>query len=127
MLLPALTGFGLAELVTVRSAWPALATATVVVTVLLAVFVSRVLVPTVAVSVMMVPDAVPEPTATTTGKVLVDPGATLGLVQLMLPLVVQVHPAGTELKDTKVVLAGIASVNVAVLQLLGPVFETTWV
>jgi len=76
---------------------------------------------------MRVPDAVPEATATTTGKVLVDPGATLGSVQLMLPLVVQVHPEGTELKDTKVVLAGIASVNVAVLQLLGPAFDTTCV
>jgi hypothetical protein len=75
----------------------------------------------------MVPAAVPAVTVTTTGNVLVEPGATLGLEQLMDPVVVQVHPAGTGLRETKVVLAGMASVKVAVLQLLGPELVTTWV
>jgi hypothetical protein len=79
---------------------------------------------TVAVSLMIVPAAVPAVTVTTTGKVLVEPGATLGFVQLMPP-VVHVHPEGTELSDTNVVPVGIASVKVAVLQLLGPLLVTT--
>jgi hypothetical protein len=78
-------------------------------------------------SVMMVFAAVPAATVTTTGNVLVEPGATLGLEQLMDPAVVQVHPAGTGVRETKVVLAGIDSVKVAVLQLLGPELVTTWV
>jgi hypothetical protein len=80
---------------------------------------------TVAVSLMIVPAAVPAVTVTTTGKVLVEPGATLGFVQLMPPVVVHVHPEGTELSDTNVVPVGIASVKVAVLQLLGPLLVTT--
>jgi hypothetical protein len=43
----------------------------------------------------------------------------------MPPAVVHVHPEGTELSETKVVFAGIASVNVAVEQLLGPELVTT--
>jgi len=127
MLLPADTGFGLAVFVTLKSACPAPATPIVTVAELLFLFVSLVEVATVAVSVMMVPAAVPAVTVTTTGKVLVEPGATLGFVQLMDPVVVQVHPAGTGARETNVVLAGIASVNVSVLQLLGPVLVTTWV
>ena len=75
-------------------------------------FVSCVAVATVAVSVMMVPMGVPALTFTTTGNVLVEPGATLGLEQLMDPVVVHVHPAGTGLSETNVVLAGTASVTV---------------
>jgi hypothetical protein len=70
---------------------------------------------------------VPVLTATTTGKELVEFGATLGFVQLMEPVVVQVQPAGTVVSETNVVLVGIASVNVAVLQLLGPLLVTTCV
>jgi len=127
MLLPAATGFGLAELVTLRSACVAPATPIVTVAELLFRFVSRVVVATVTVSVMMVPATVPAVTFTITGKVELDPGTTVGLVQLMDPAVVQVHPAGTGVSETKVVLAGIASVNVALAQLLGPVFVTTCV
>jgi hypothetical protein len=43
----------------------------------------------------------------------------------MDPVVVQVHPAGTGLSELNVVLTGIASVNVAVVQLLGPLLVTT--
>lgn len=55
--------------------------------------VSRLVVVTVSVSVMMVPAAVPAFTVTTTVNVVIVPGAKLGLVQ---PAVkeVQVHPAG---------------------------------
>jgi hypothetical protein len=76
---------------------------------------------------MMVPAPVPATTVTTTGNVLVEPGATLGFVQLMDPVVVQVHPAGTGVSDTNVVLFGNASVNVAPAQLLGPLLVTTCV
>jgi hypothetical protein len=76
---------------------------------------------------MIVPAAVPALTVTTTGNVLIEPGATVGLVQLMDPAVVQVHPVGTGLSETKVVLAGNASVNVALAQLLGPELVTTCV
>jgi hypothetical protein len=127
MLLPAFTGLGLALFVTAKSAWVALATPIFDVAVLFAVFVSCDVVASVAVSVMTVPAVVPAVTFTTTGKVLVEPGATLGFVQLIDPTVVQVHPAGTGLNETKVVFAGIASVNVAEAQLLGPLFVTTWV
>ena len=124
MLFPAATGLGLAEFVTLRSAWVALATPIVTVAELSLWFVSRVDVATVAVSVMIVPAAVPAATATTTGNVLMAPGATLGSVQLMDPDVVQVHPAGTGVRETNVVLAGIASVKVAAAQLLGPALVT---
>ena len=59
MLLPALTGFGLPAFVMLKSACPADATAMLEVAVLLLVLVSLLVVETVAVSVMMVPDAVP--------------------------------------------------------------------
>jgi len=127
MFCPAFTGFGLAELVTLRSACAAPATPIVIVAVLLFRFVSWVVVATVAVSVMIVPGVAAAATFTTTGNVNVDPGATLGFVQLIDPVVVQVHPAGTGVSDTNVVLAGIPSVNVAVLQLLGPLLVTTCV
>jgi hypothetical protein len=74
---------------------------------------------------MMVPAAVPAVTLSTTGNELMEPGAKLGFVQLIEPVVVQVHPAGAGLKENKVVLAGYASVNVAVPQLLGPLLVTT--
>ena len=59
MFCPAVTGFGLAALVTLRSAWPAEATPMAMVAVLSLMFVSGVAEPAVAVSVMMVPAAVP--------------------------------------------------------------------
>ncbi len=124
---PAFTGFGLHELVTAKSASVLLATATVAVAELSFAFVSWVVVATVAVSVMRVPAATAAPTVTFTVNVPLDPGATLGFEQLIEPVVVQVHPVGTGVSETKVVLAGNASVNVAPRQLLGPVLVTTWV
>jgi hypothetical protein len=96
------------------------------VAVLLLRFVSRDVVATVAVSVMIVP--APAVTLTTTGKVLEPPGATLGFEQLMVGVKVeQDHPAGTGLSETNVVPAGMASVNVTLAQLLGPELVATWV
>jgi hypothetical protein len=62
MLFPALTGFGLALFVTLKSACAAEDTGMVTVAELLAAFVSRVVVATLTVSVMMVPPAVPAAT-----------------------------------------------------------------
>ena len=127
MVPPAFTGLGLPEFVTLKSASVFDATPMVTVAVLLVLFVSWVAEPTVAVSVMLVPAAVPAGTFTTRVNVLVVFGATLGLEQLMDPVVVQVHPEGTGVSDTKVVLLGNGSVNFAVEQLLGPLLVTVWV
>ncbi len=127
MFCPAFTGLGLHELVTARSASVLLATATVAVAELSFGFVSWVVAATVAVSVISVPAGTAAPTVTFTVNVLLDPGATLGFEQLIEPVVVQVHPVGTGVSETKVVLVGNASVKVAPRQLLGPVFVTTWV
>ena len=127
MFWPAFTGFGLAEFVTPRSASPAVATPIFTVAELSLGFVSDVAEAAVAVSVMIVPGPVPAFTLNTTGKVLLEPGATLGLLQLIDPAVVQVHPAGTGLSDTNVVFTGKPSVNVALVQLLGPPLVTTCV
>jgi hypothetical protein len=127
MFWPAFTGFGLAEFVTPRSACPAVATPIFTVAELSLGLVSDVAEAAVAVSVMIVPEAVSAFTLTTTGKVLDEPGATLGFVQLIDPAVVQVHPAGTGVIDTNVVFAGNASMKVALVQLLGPPLVTTCV
>ena len=87
---------------------------------------SRVVVVTVSVSLMMVPAAVPAFTVTTTVKVLTVPGAKLGLVQPAAKEG-QVHPAGAPLYELKVVFAGTASLKVTVAQLLGPILVTVWV
>lgn len=123
---PAFTGFGLPELVTLRSAWVELATPIVTVAELLVRLVSRLVVATVAVSVMMVPAVVPAFTFTTNVNVLVEFGATVGSEQLIAPDVVQVHPADPE-NELKVVFVGMGSVKVAVEQLLGPLFVTVCV
>jgi hypothetical protein len=62
MCCPAVTGFGLPELVTLKSACVPEATAMVEVAVLLAVLVSREVVATAAVSVIIVPAAAPAAT-----------------------------------------------------------------
>lgn len=81
----------------------------------------------VSVSVMIVPAAVPAFTVTEKTNVLIEPGARLGLVQPVVAKEEQVHPGGAPLNVLKVVLAGIASLKVTVLQLLGPLLVTTWV
>ena len=103
MLFPAVTGFGLAELETLRSASPAIEIPVVTVAELLAIFESWVELPTVTVSTIGV---VPGLTVIFNVKVVLEPGATLEFVQLIGFVVVQVQPAGIELSDPKVVLFG---------------------
>jgi hypothetical protein len=83
------------------------------------IFVSIVAEEAVAVSVMIVPEAVPAFTVYTAVMVATDPGGTLGFVHDIGAALGQVHvppPVVTAATDTKVVLAGVASVKVAVVQ-----------
>ena len=60
----------------------------------------------------------------------VEPGGTLALVQATGDAFGQVQvppPAFTTAADTKVVFVGSASLNIPVLQLLGPALVMTWV
>jgi hypothetical protein len=91
---------------------------------LLVELVSRVVVVTVSVSVMMVPAAVPAFTVKVNVNVAIEPGATLGFVQ---PVIAQVQPAGNGPYETKVVFAGTASSNTAAVHALGPELVTTCV
>jgi len=130
MLLPAVTGFGLAAFAMLRSASVALATAMFTVTELSAGLLSFVADAAVAVSVIIVPAAKPVATVYTAVIVTVDPGGTLGFVQATGPVLGQVHvplPVVTAPTEEKVVLAGVASLNVAVEQLLGPWLVTVCV
>src|SRR5215831_1318846 len=124
MLFPAVTGSGAPTLVTLRSACPVAPTAIFTVAVLSPGTVSRVAVVTVAVSVMIVPVGVPAVTFTTNWKLVVVFGARVVMLQLRLPVPPtggseQVHVPGV-VAETKVVLAGTASVNDTVAALLGP-------
>jgi len=78
---------------------------------------------TVAVSVIIVPPL----TVYTTVSVAVEPAAILGLVQLTGGEI-QVQPgAAVVVTDENVVLAGVASVNVAAVAAAAPVLMTTCV
>src|SRR5882724_10665461 len=113
MLLPAATGFGDAESVVTMSACVASGTTSAAVALLLAAFGSATAELTLTVSLIAVPAAVPAFTFNAREK-LPDPGATLRLVQVMVPVppttgtVPQVHPAGGVI-DWNVVLAGVVS------------------
>src|SRR5271165_2408593 len=132
MLLPAVTGSGVPTSVTLRSACPAAAeTAMFTTAVLSAGFVSRVAVAAVAVSVMMVPEAVPAVTLTTSWKFAVVAGASVEMLQFTFPAaptagVVQLQLAG-QIAETNVVFAGVAWLKVTVAALLGPPFTTVCV
>src|SRR5688500_18489718 len=102
------TGSGVSAIVTARSA-DGVATVVVVVAVSLPGVGSAVAEPTVAVSVITVPPAVPESTFTTRVNTSLAEAATLGLLQLTVPVaptagVVQLHPPG-EVSEVNVVLA----------------------
>ncbi len=131
MLPPAATGFGEAEFVVTMSAWVASATTSAAVALLLTVFGSETAEPTVTVSLIVVPAAVPAVTFNIKEK-LPDPGAKLGLVQVIVPVpptagtVPHVHPAGGVI-DWNVVFGGVVCVKVAVVAALGPAFVTTCV
>src|SRR5271165_4758592 len=127
MLLPLVTGLGVAELVTLKSACPAVATTTVAVAALLFGFGSVVVEATFAVSVMAVPDAVPAVTCRTTAKLTEAPEASVAFEQVRVPVTTeQVHPdEGVGVAETNVVLAGIASLKATVPAAAAPLFLTT--
>src|SRR5579872_1537434 len=123
MLFPAVTGLGLAALVTLRSACVPEATAICTVAELSVGLESRVALAPISVSLMMVPAVVPALTRYLAVMVPVEPGGTLGFEQETGAIGGQVHvppPEVTTATETNVVLAGVASVNVALLQLEGP-------
>jgi hypothetical protein len=129
-LLPAATELGDAEFATTRFACVFEATTSVAVALLLARFGSVMAELTEAVSLICVPAAVPAVTFKTTVNVE-EPGAKLGSVQLIVPVapiagVVHDQPAGIVI-DWNVVLAGVVSVMLAVVAVLGPLFVTTCV
>ena len=129
MLLLEVTGLGAAALVMLRSAWPAVATTTVEVALLLLGLGSVVDEATVAVSVITVPAAVPAATFKTTVKVVEAPEATLGFEQDNVPATTpQVQPASGEgTTDTNEVLAGIGSLKTTPLAVAAPLFCTNTV
>ena len=117
-------------MVTLKSASAAADTETFTVAELLFPLVSFVVVPTVTVSVISVPPAVPAITLKVAVIVPVEPGSTLGLVHDTGPAGAQVHvppPVVTAQTETKVVLAGVASVSVPAEHVLGPLLVTTCV
>ena len=113
-----------------RSAWVAVATTSAAVALLFAEFGSLVDELTLTTLLIAVPAAVPAFTLSTTVKVPA-PGASFALVQLMVPVpftagVVHDHPAGNVI-DWKVVFAGVVSVRLALVAVLGPELVTIWV
>jgi hypothetical protein len=123
MLFPARTGLGLEMFVTFRSAWVAEPTGIATVAELFCGAVSCVGVLTLTVSVMIVPPATPPLTRYMAVTVPVEPGGTLALLHATGAIFGQDQVAPPELTtatETKVVLAGVASLSAAVLQLLGP-------
>ena len=126
MLFPGVTGFGDAELLTLRSYWPADATVTFTVELLLDGFGSGVAVEVLAVLVTTVPDAVPATTVTTRVKVVVPPEGNDAMVQLTdAPGAGQTHAVPACARETKVVCVGITSVKVTAVAAAGPLFFTT--
>ncbi len=120
MLLPAITGTGVAEFVIDMSAESA--TCTVLEAVLLAQLGSLAAQVTESVCVILVPEATLVFTLVTKVKFAVVLAASVAIVQVSVPRL-QVHPAGP-VKDCGVVLAGAVSVKVMVLALAGPLFVT---
>src|SRR5580704_11419978 len=94
MLLASVTGFGVAELRTLKSACPAVATTTVAVALLLLGFGSVVVEETLAMTGIDVPEAVPAITCRTTVKVAEAPEASVRFEQPRVPATTeQVQPA----------------------------------
>ena len=126
MLLLSETGFGDALDVMAKSDWPAVATVTLAVAVLLLVFGSSMSEATLTTSLITVPAAVPAITFTTTVIVAFAPDASVAAAQVMVVVPEQVHPAGP-LAETKDVLAGRPSVKVTLGEAAGPLLVTTCV
>lgn len=135
MLFPGVTGFGAPVLVTARSSWPAVATNTEAVAMLLPVFGSGVEAEIVAVPERTVPDGAAAGTAITIGNVAVPFNASELMVQVIVPVVpavgvLQDHPLGTTM-ETKVAstvpaeLLAVGSVNTTEDAAAGPLLVTT--
>lgn len=123
MLLPAITGTGVAEFVTDISAESA--TIMVLDAVLLAQLGSLAAQVTEAVCVILVPEATFVFTLVTKVKLAVVLAASVPIVQVSVPRL-QVQPAGP-VKDWGVVFTGADSVKVRAPELAGPLFATVWV
>jgi hypothetical protein len=119
MLLPAITGTGLAEFVTERFADPA--TCTLAIALLLPPFGSPVLDETESVCVMVVPFATAVPTVTVKIKFAVVLAAIGAVSEQVRP--VHVQPAGP-VNDTSVVPVGSVSVNTGAFAANGPLLVT---
>src|SRR5580693_4693832 len=131
MSLPAVTGLGVALLVTVTCAPVTGPTTVLTDAVLLLEFESLAEELTDAVSLMTVRFATPVFTFVTKVNVAaVDPAMSrfvhTTLPELPTPGLMQLHPAGAEI-ETKVVLLGTVATRVALSAALGPLFVTTCV
>lgn len=125
MLLPSVTGFGVAVLVTLKSDCVAVATTSVAVATLLLGFESVVVAAAVTVSVITVPAGVAAATFKTTEKDAEAPEARVEAEQVRVPLATaQVQPLGA-VSETKVVFAGIGSLKETVDAAAPPLFFTT--
>jgi hypothetical protein len=127
---PSVTGFGVAVFTMATSALEELATSTVALAVLLVSPGTRFVAVAVAVSVMLVPEGVPEFTCSTTVKLAFDPDPKLApSLHVIVPvpptegLVGQVHPVGIVM-DWNVVFGGVVSVKLAPVAAAGPLFVT---
>jgi hypothetical protein len=128
IVLPARTGFGVPVIVTARSACPVVATTTVAIATLFEGFGSVVVAETVAISVIVIPEAVKAFTFTTTVNLVDAPTASVGIVHEITPPV-HVQPDVPEVAatETKVVFVGTVSVKATLLAAAGPLFVTTTV
>ena len=129
-LLPAYTGYGVAVSVTLKLFCVELATVVLAEARLLLGNASVVFEPTSAEFVITVPDAVAAGTVTVSVKVVVPAFASDAFVHEIVPAaptagVVQVHAVPVCAIDLKVVVPGVASVNVFVAAAAGPLFFTT--
>jgi hypothetical protein len=126
MVCPARTGFGDAVLESIRSNWPAVATVTTAVELLLFGSESAVVEVVLAVFLILVPEAVPEATVTIrVNVVLVPEGNGFSVHWTAVVGVGQVHAAPVCVKLEKVVPVGIGSLNTAFAAAVGPLFVTT--
>ena len=129
IVLPASTGLGEAEFVTIICACAVVPTSVTAMAVLFAELGSFTDELTVAVLVMMVPFAVPEFTFTTIVRLAAVLAAMVNALQTMLPVPpapceMQFHPAGAVI-EAIVVFAGTASTSVTLSAALGPLLVTT--
>jgi hypothetical protein len=126
MLFPAVTGFGDAELPSLRSNWPAVATVTIAVELLLPGFESVVVDVVLAVFEIFVPDVTPAPTVTVSVNVVVAPEGRGFMLHVTVGVVDgHAHAVPVCVRVRNVVLAGIGSLSATFAAAAGPLFVTT--